>query len=96
MRYNLCVMTAVALASSFPILLFPHLRELARASCIRVNSCGISPCPVSNVKRMKNVWFPMETVWGYTGVWDGNSIKLDCDDHCTAINIINSLSNINK
>jgi len=28
------------------------------------------------------------------GVWDGNSIKLDCDDHCTTINvIINSLGN---
>ena len=30
------------------------------------------------------------------GVWDGNPIKLDCDDHCTTINIINSLSNNNK
>ena len=28
------------------------------------------------------------------GVWDGNPIKLDCDDHCTTINVINSLSNI--
>ena len=27
------------------------------------------------------------------GVWDGNPIKLDCDDHCTSINVINSLSN---
>ena len=26
-------------------------------------------------------------------VWDGNPIKLDCDDHCTTINVINSLSN---
>ena len=24
---------------------------------------------------------------------DGNPIKLDCDDHCTTINVINSLSN---
>ena len=30
------------------------------------------------------------------GVWDGNSIKLDCDDHCTTINVINSLSNKKK
>ena len=22
------------------------------------------------------------------GVWDGNAIKLGCDDHCTAINVI--------
>ena len=27
------------------------------------------------------------------GLWDGNPIKLDCDDHCTSINVINSLSN---
>jgi len=26
----------------------------------------------------------------------GNAIKLGCDDHCTSINVINSLSNINK
>ena len=30
------------------------------------------------------------------GLWDGNPIKLDCDDHCTTINVINSLSNKNK
>jgi len=29
---------------------------------------------------------------GCTGVWDGNPIKLDCDDHCSTINVINSLS----
>ena len=28
------------------------------------------------------------------GVWDGNPIKLDCDDHCTTTNAINSLSNL--
>ena len=27
------------------------------------------------------------------GMWDGNPIKSDCDDHCTTINVINSLSN---
>ena len=26
-------------------------------------------------------------------VWDGNPIKLDCDAHCTTLNVINSLSN---
>ena len=32
--------------------------------------------------------------WGDTlGLWDGNPIKLDCDDHCTTINVINSLNN---
>ena len=30
------------------------------------------------------------------GLWDGNLIKLDCDDHCTTINVINSLSNKKK
>ena len=29
--------------------------------------------------------------WDALGLWDGNPIKLDCDDHCTTINIINSL-----
>ena len=27
------------------------------------------------------------------GSWDGNPIKLDCDDHCTITNVINSLTN---
>ena len=27
------------------------------------------------------------------GLWDRNPMKLDCDDHCTSINVINSLSN---
>ena len=32
--------------------------------------------------------------WGNAlGLWDGNAIKLGCDDHCTTINVINSLSN---
>ena len=32
--------------------------------------------------------------WGDAlGLWDGNPIKLDCDDHCTTINVINLLSN---
>ena len=32
--------------------------------------------------------------WGDAlGLWAGKPIKLDCDDHCTTINVINSLSN---
>ena len=27
-------------------------------------------------------------------MWDGNPIKLDCDDHCTTINVINSLNDL--
>ena len=35
--------------------------------------------------------------WGdVLGLWDGNPIKLDCGDHCTTINVINSLSNKNN
>ena len=30
------------------------------------------------------------------GLWDGNPTKLDCDDHCTTINVVNSLSNNKK
>ena len=51
---------------------------------------------VTDSQTLKNLWFPKKTVWGLggcTGLWDGNSIKFDCDDHCTTINVINSLSN---
>ena len=35
--------------------------------------------------------------WGDAlGVWDGNPIKLDYNDHCTTINVVNSLSNNKK
>ena len=47
-------------------------------------------------QTLKNLRFPDETILGWQdvlGVWDGNPIKLDCDDHCTTINVINSLSN---
>jgi len=27
------------------------------------------------------------------GVWDGNAVKLSCDDHCTTINIIKFIEN---
>ena len=45
-------------------------------------------------QTLKNFWFPKETVQGVgeaLGLWDRNPIKLDCDDHCTTINAINSL-----
>ena len=48
-------------------------------------------------QTLKNLWFPEETFHGgqggVLGLWDGNPIKLDCDDHCKTINVINSLSN---
>ena len=47
-------------------------------------------------QTLKNLRFPKETVLGVggcAGLWDGNPIKLDCDNHCTTINVINSLSN---
>ena len=31
-----------------------------------------------------------------TWLWDGNPIKCEHDDHCTATNVINSLSNKKK
>ena len=35
--------------------------------------------------------------WGDAlGLWDGNPIKLYCEDHCTTTNVINSLSNKKK
>ena len=52
---------------------------------------------ITDSQTLKNLWFPKETVWGgnVLGLWDGNPIKLDSDDHCTTINVINSLSNKN-
>ena len=50
-------------------------------------------------QTLKNFCFPKETGWGWRdalGVWDGNAIKWGCNDHCTTINVINSLSNIKK
>ena len=47
-------------------------------------------------QTLKNLWCPKETVWGLgdaLGLLDGNPIKLDSDDHCTTMNVINSLSN---
>ena len=46
-------------------------------------------------QTLKNLWFPKEIGgWGdVLGLWGGNFIKLDCDDHCTTINVINALSN---
>ena len=39
---------------------------------------------------MKNLWFPNGTggEGDGLGVWDGNAVKLGCDDGCTTINII--------
>ena len=31
--------------------------------------------------------------WDALELSDGNPIKLDCDNHCTTTNVINSLSN---
>ena len=51
-------------------------------------------------QTLKSLWFPKGDRLGDRrddlGVWDGNAIKLGCDDHCTTINVINSLGNIIK
>ena len=41
----------------------------------------------------KTYGFQMRQAGDALGVWDGNAIKFGCDDHCTTINVINSLSN---
>ena len=46
----------------------------------------------SDSQTLRNFWFLKETGWSVgdvLGVWDGNVIKLACDDHCTTINVIN-------
>ena len=30
------------------------------------------------------------------GLWDGNRVKSDCDDHCTTIDVINSFEQLKK
>ena len=42
-------------------------------------------------QTLKNLWFPNETGWGWRdvlGVWDGNAIKVGCDDRYTTANVI--------
>ena len=42
-------------------------------------------------QTLKNLWYLEETGgWGdVPGLWDGNPVKLDCDDHYTATDVIN-------
>ena len=44
-------------------------------------------------QTLKNLWSPEETVWGgwdVLGLWDGNPVKSDCDDHYTTTDGIHS------
>ena len=53
----------------------------------------------TDAQTLKNLWFPNETGWGWGDalrVWDGNAVKFGCDDRCTSINVLNSLSNKKK
>ena len=53
----------------------------------------------TDAQTLNNLWFPNETGWGWGDalrVWDGNAVKFGCDDCCTTINVINSLSNKKK
>ena len=45
----------------------------------------------ANTHTLKTLWLTKETGCGERdglGVWDGNTVKLGCDDCCTAVNII--------
>ena len=47
-------------------------------------------------QTLKKLSFPKKQFGEWENVlelWNENPIKLDCDDHCTTINVINSLSN---
>ena len=40
---------------------------------------------------MKNLWLSKETGWGWGDglrVYEGNAVKLGCDDHCTTTNVV--------
>ena len=39
-------------------------------------------------QTLKNLWLPKERHGEWAGDWDGNVVKLGCDDICTIINII--------
>ena len=44
-------------------------------------------------QTLKNLRSLEKTVWGWgdvLGLWDGNPVKLDCYDHYTTIDVINS------
>ena len=46
-------------------------------------------------QTLKNLRSPEEIVWGVgrcavLGLWDGNPVKLDCYDHYTTTDVINS------
>ena len=44
-------------------------------------------------QTLKNLWSLEKTVWGVgdvLGLWNGNPLKLDCDDHYTTKDVINS------
>ena len=44
-------------------------------------------------QTLKNLWSLEETVWeqrDVLGLWDGNPVKLDCCDHYTTTDVINS------
>ena len=44
-------------------------------------------------QTLKNLWSLEETVWGWGDVlwlWDGNPVKLDCYDHYTTTDVMNS------
>ena len=42
-------------------------------------------------QTLKNLWSPKETIWGHVlGLWDGNPMKSDCDDHYRTTDVINS------
>ena len=50
-------------------------------------------------QTLKNLWSPEETVWGWgdvLGLWDGNPVTLDCDDHYTTTDVTNSWGNKKK
>ena len=42
-------------------------------------------------QTLKNSWFPKERLWGVWGCW---GFGIEMLNHCTTINVINSLNNI--
>ena len=60
-------------------ILFNHKKEQNNAICSNMDAARDSHTKWSQKEKDR--------------LWDGKPIKLDCDDNCTTINVINSLSN---
>ena len=64
--------------------------------CEKKDRMSFSPKQIltQRLKKMYGFQRRQVGVWGHVmEVWDGNAVRLGCDDNCPTTNVINSLSN---